>query len=125
MSDEGQNDFDRFSGEDLRALAFRVRTIAQHLEDLAKKQIEDSYHIRDVRRELADVVEDVALVMGSRLNTDEVKAVRELILGEERSRWLWMRIRLYAYWIGGVATAVFLLRDWIGRILDFIRIAIR
>lgn len=125
MPDDGNNDYDRFSQEDLRALAHRVHTIAQHLEGLAKQQLNDRYEVRDIRRELADVVEDVALVMGSRLNTDEVRAVRELIMGEERSKWLWMRIRLYAYWIGGVAASIYLLREWIGRVLDFIRIAIR
>lgn len=121
----GRNDFGNYSDADLRALAFRVGQLYNHIEALAKGQQETDYDLRDIRRELADLFGDVSALSEDRLTSTEIKIVKDMITGEERSKWLWTRIRLWAYWVGGTLASIYLLRDWLRGFLDFLRAVLK
>lgn len=40
-----------------------------------------------------------------RLSQQELKEIRELLKSEERTRWIWASVRIWAGWIASVITA--------------------
>ena len=110
----------------IRALAVRMATFDQRLEQFVAHLTTLTEDIKLARQEgrgrdeKISHIEEVIDKFVKRLTEEDLATMRMIIKSHDRHAWLWKKIVQNAGYIGGTATAVWLLREPIQAILQWL-----
>ena len=110
--------------EDVRALAQRLGNLADELHEavtklevMSERALHRDAQLVDLKRDSIELLADMKVVKAKKieaqLTENEIKVLKEIMLGKDRADWLKQRSKYYFYGTLGLATTIFMLRDWI------------